>query len=445
MPDARPTHGQWTKVSIKDIIIPSNRVRRDFSHIKELIESIRRVGLLHPLVVTKQPDGKYALNAGESRYRAVLLLGWTEVPVTFWSDLSAFAQKEIELEENLRRSDLVWSEEVEGLRQLDEIKRQVYGSAMQGGDGKGWTQEKTAEIVGQSPKTVREKIHFATLLKARPELMARVKDLPMKVAMRQVEQIEEGERVARLHASGELKLSTELRLGDARELIKQLAPGSVDLILTDPPFGIATLDETEGKYRGTVQSYKSVLKPADNATGAEVHGLIMMLAPEFTRVLKPGGHLYMFFGMDLYAELRHALGLGGLITNPVPLIWDKGLITAPFRGYDYSPCYEPILFAYKPPRTRRLAAPGKTIISGFSPDRAEDKIHPFQKPQALLKYLIEQSTTLGQRVLDPFAGSGATIIAARNTARTGLGFELDKEHFEQAQSRLLKGDFDAEV
>ena len=66
------------------------------------------------------------------------------------------------------------------------------------------------------------------------------------------------------------------------------------------------------------------------------------------------------------------------------------------------------------------------------------KIHPFQKPQGLLCYLIKQSTQLGQTVLDPFAGSGATVVAARATGRTGLGFEIDEGHFNQAQARLLK-------
>jgi DNA modification methylase len=289
------------------------------------------------------------------------------------------------------------------------------------------------------------KIKFAKLLLARPELKEQLKTLPMRVAMRRATQIQETERVQRLSTSGMLKLSADVRHGDARELIKLIPDASIDLVLTDPPFGIPPLDEMEGKDRGTVQSYTSVLKPADNATAREVHALMLELAPQLVRVLKPGGHVYVFFAFELEQALRQSLEMAGLVVNPVPLIWDKGMTTAPFRGYDYAPCYEPVMFGYKPPRTRRLTEPCQTILRGFTPDRAELKVHPFQKPLALMRYFIKQSTFLGQRVLDPFVGSGSTVLAARACGRTGIGFELDEERFHQAQSRLLKGDIGGQV
>lgn len=441
----RAEYGQWELVPIRSLIVPPDRVRKDFSKLPQLIESIRKVGLLHPLVVTRREDGKYVLNAGESRMRALLLLGWSQAPVTFRDRLSDYEQKLIELEENLKRSDIEWSEHVEGLRQLDEANREIHGSALPGAKSDGWTTEKTAASVNESASGVQIKIKFAKLLLSRPDLKAQLKDLPLQVAIRRAVQIQETERVQRLSSTGMLKLSSDILHGDARTLIKAIPDGSVDLVLTDPPFGITTLDEMEGKDRGTVQSYTSVMKPADNATSKEVHALMLELAPQLVRVLKPGGHVYVFFAFELEQELKQAFMMAGLVINPVPLIWDKGLTTAPFRGYDYSPCYEPILFGYKPPRTRRLVDPGATIIKGFAPDRAELKVHPFQKSQSLLRYFIKQSTLLGQRVLDPFVGSGSTVLAARECGRTGIGFELDEERFHQAQSRLMKGDFNARV
>ncbi|MBE3038777.1 MAG: ParB N-terminal domain-containing protein, partial [Chloroflexi bacterium] len=430
-----PKHGEWFLAEIADIIVPTDRVRKDFGCVKELTDSIAKVGLLHPLVVTKRPDGKYNLNAGESRLRALKLLRHTQAPVTFLEHLSPRMQKEIELEENLRRKNLDWTEEVEALRQLDELKRELLGSIAPGNldpTTTAWSHKKAAIMLGVSRSGIDNKVRLAETLKDRPDIAARVKSLPMTAATRQVAQILEGERIGRLHASGAIKLSNDLQLGDACELIKKLPPDSVDLVLTDPPFGITELLEAEGKSRGTVQSYTTVLKPADNADAAGVDFLIAALAPELFRVTRPGGHIYMFYAFELHAQLHHSLTKAGFVLNPVPLIWDKGRTTSPFRGYDYSACYEPIIFGYKPPRSRRLTDPCKSILTGHSPDHATIKTHPFQKPQSLLRYFISQSTQIGQVVLDPFAGSGATIIAARALGRSGIGFELDLEHFTKA-------------
>lgn len=82
---------------------------------------------------------------------------------------------------------------------------------------------------------------------------------------------------------------------------------------------------------------------------------------------------------------------------------------------------------------RRMQEPEKTLLQ-FKPP--ELRIHPFEKPQDLLKRLISISSVKGETVLDPFAGSGATILAAQALGRNGLGFELDSEHFNIAQNRL---------
>ena len=433
----KPTHGEWTMVGIKDIVIPPDRSRKEFPHLDALIDSIRRLGLLHPLVVTKREDGRYTLNAGECRLKAVILLGWTEVPVTFWHNLTRYQQLEIELEENLKRRNPNWSEEVEQLRKLDELKREILGAAMQGAGGEGWTTAKTAEVVGQAIGPVREKIAFAKLLRERPDLKEKVKGLPLNVAMRQVKQISEAERVERLHKGGMLVMKKELLHGDCRELIKGIPDESVDLVLTDPPFGIPILEELESVGRGDSMSFTAITKHSDNASVEEIKSILGALMPELRRVLKPGGHVYMFFAMEHYEYIRSTMGLFELVANPVPLIWFKGRSTAPFMGYDYAACYEPIMFAYKPPRTRRLTSPCKSVLTEYEPIHAKDKQHPFEKPLKLLKYFIKQSTMLGQVVLDPFAGSGSTLVAARDVGRSGIGFELDKEHFLKAQARLI--------
>ena len=125
--------------------------------------------------------------------------------------------------------------------------------------------------------------------------------------------------------------------------------------------------------------------------------------------------------------------------RPSPLIWDKKRTTSPFRGLDYSPSTELILFAAKAPRERKLTEPSRELLS-FSPIDSRARVHPFEKPQELLRFLIKQSTFQSHMVLDPFAGSASTLIAARSLGRKSLGFELDEERFLGAQQRLLESE-----
>ena len=420
----------------------SGRARKKFSKIQEMMDSISKYGLLHPVVVTEEDDeGKYTLLAGERRLRACTLLGWVNIPCTFKKDLSRQEQKEIELEENIQRDDLEWTEKIENYRQIDEIKRAKEGSAQHHAEG-GWGIDKMAELTGQSRSGIAKQISFAKQLKDRPDLKEQVKDLPLNVAIRTVDQKLETERIGRLADKGLITMSSDLRNGSCIDLIKDLEDDSVDLLLTDPPFGIAGLKE-DPKNAQEVMSYKATLKESDNADRETVIMLFGQLAPELRRVLKPKSHVYIFFAYELHAEIHTIMEAAGFVMDWVPIIWDKGRTTAPFMGYKYSPSYEPIMFGHLLPREKRLVTSCRDIIL-HKPLQAKDKIHPFEKPQSLLQYLIKQSTNEGDVVLDPFAGSGSTLVAGKSIGRSVVGFELDKENFQRAQKRLMDiGDKDA--
>lgn len=419
------------------------RARKNFEDIDGLRTSIKRIGLIHPIVVRCSPDVEdgYVLLAGERRLRACLSLGHVTIKCTLLDKQHPMDIKAVELEENLRRQALSWQEECTLLEELDKLEK-LYGGPQKSGGKKNWTQRDTATLVGQAPATVSGKIGISKLLRERPDIAERVKKLPMKVAMKTSRQILEDERLDRLQASGHLKRDSSILLGDVRELLKDLENDSVGLIVTDPPFGIPILtrDEKGGgrfDYEGkenTSLSYTSTLRQSDNATLEEVSKLFFDIVPELGRVLKPGGHVYIFFAMECYCILVRLLK-DVFEINPVPLVWYKGRVTSPFYGFNYQPCYEPILFGYKEPRTRRLSRSAKTLLE-YSVVPSKDKVHPFEKPRELLRSLITISSREGELILDPFAGSGATILAARECGRRGLGFEIDPSHFKSAQ-RLL--------
>ena len=97
------TSGQFHLVPLGDITVQRDeRQRRDLSDIDILADSIRRLGLIHPLVVTRD----LTLVAGERRYTACRSLGWVTVPVQYTDELEPARLRAIELEENIKRQDI---------------------------------------------------------------------------------------------------------------------------------------------------------------------------------------------------------------------------------------------------------------------------------------------------------------------------------------------------
>ena len=353
-------------------------------------------------------------------------------------DLTPLEKKEAELEENLTRKNLEWIEEVELVRQIDDLKRGVYGDNSSGQSLKGgWTQEQTASMLGKSTPMVSRQIKLAKVMEARPDLKAVVKNMPWTVADRVIKAKLEAEELERRDKAGQLSIDSRLYCGQAQKLILDVESNSIDLLLTDPPFGIPHISDNQGKDCGEGRSYTLTTKEADNLTEAEVGSLMRELIPELARVLKPGAHFYIFFAFECYCTLMKELSKVFEV-NPVPLIWDKTQTTSPFLGYDYAPCSEPILFGRKLAKDRkRLSGAASTIIKS-KPIYATKKAHPFEKPSELLEFLIKQSSNVGDLVFDPFAGSGSTLIAGSRLRRNVLGFELDEGHWRSAQSRLTK-------
>lgn len=102
-------------------IVVGERRREDYGDIDGLAASIKRYGLLHPIVVDEQSN----LIAGGRRLQACRQLGWSALPVTLLGDLTDAERREIELEENLRRKDLTPAEEARVMVQLAETAREV--------------------------------------------------------------------------------------------------------------------------------------------------------------------------------------------------------------------------------------------------------------------------------------------------------------------------------
>jgi DNA modification methylase len=455
MPVAVQAHTQLM-IPLNKVLVKPGRGRKDFPNIPALAQSLRTVGLLHPIVVEPVSDstdpakvGCYYLVAGERRLRAALMAGWAEIPCNLRKDLDALTHKEIELEENVARQDLDWPERIELTRQIDELKKIKYGSRHhQGteillddaGQPKVWTIADTAKVMNMPTGTAKVHIALAKRMKERPDLADRVRGLPAPRASKELDRLLACEQTSRLQASGQLKVANDIRRGDSLLLIKEVPDNSVDCIVTDPPYGNPNLVEQGGDTgtgeAGSNSSYKALIKTSDNLDPKSAMELWRNIVPDMFRVLKPGCHFYCFFSMDLYQEVTSPLLASGFqLHQPATLIWFKNRPTNAFNGYNYMACYEPIIFGWKPPRTKVLSEPMKTILT-VSPVPVKDRIHVFQKPAELLSMLIRQSTQIGDLVLDPFSGSGETVTTALSLSRSGLGFEIDESHWLDSQRKI---------
>jgi len=138
-------------VSIESLSPNPDQPRKTFSQesLDELAESIRRHGLLQPLLVQEQEAGKYIIIAGERRYRAAQIAGLDQLPVIVRAPNGSARHRELSLVENIQREDLDPIEEAQAYVKLMEIS--------------GTTQEHVAEIVGKNRVTVANTIRLLRL------------------------------------------------------------------------------------------------------------------------------------------------------------------------------------------------------------------------------------------------------------------------------------------
>ena len=203
--------------------------------------------------------------------------------------------------------------------------------------------------------------------------------------------------------------------GDCLDLLAGLPGQSVDLILTDPPYHVGM---THNSQKATFSDL-AMLKPFFDQVLAQCR-----------RVLKDDGAMYCF------TDWRTAPFLQPLFDRHIGaknlLVWDKSGRPSP----NYSHGHEPIFFCGS--HRRRIYKSNIIKSPSFcsGAQYQEQKVHPTQKPAALLAGLIEDGSDTGDTVLDCFMGGGSTGVACIRTGRHFIGMELDEDYFQTASKRL---------
>jgi DNA modification methylase len=224
-------------------------------------------------------------------------------------------------------------------------------------------------------------------------------------------------------------MTCEILQGDSTKLVHDIA-GPIQAIITDPPYGMAFISGSAETAAG-----KKWVKEIEN--DADLEGAIVtFLAATIPLVDKcdDEAEMYVFTRWSMTETWTNVINenLQPFEVKNV-LVWDKG---TPGMGdvvanWGYS--WEAIIYAKK---GRRPIPHRRSSVIAIDRTHASEHIHPTQKPVELIEILIKMSTNPSDLVVDPFAGSGSTIVAAERTGRRGIGIELDPDHAARASARL---------
>ncbi len=195
--------------------------------------------------------------------------------------------------------------------------------------------------------------------------------------------------------------------------LKKLKDNFVDCIIIDPPYGI--------NYHSGYYKSGNPHKPTQN------DDTLFVPLDELWRVLKPTGAMFVFYS--------HKVPLIDKRVKNV-IIWVKNNWTAGDLYKDFGNQYECI--AYMPKEEFKLHSKRYSNIWKFDRISANNLLHPTQKPESIIRRLIETATNKGDLVLDCFMGSGTTAISCKQMDRNFIGFETDKTYVDIAERRLCQ-------
>lgn len=227
-----------------------------------------------------------------------------------------------------------------------------------------------------------------------------------------------------------MKVIQDIWNGDSVELCGRLKP-NVNCIITDPPFGVDNLSNQSTTAAGKQWARKIANDESPEVAIKVFNGVMDVLLPKTT----DNCDMYLFTAHQVlreWLEVADSLARHGFVRSAI-LVWQKD---GPGMGDtdSWGMGHEIILFLKK---GRRAATDQRRSGVLHVPQvRPADLIHPHEKPLPLLELFIKHSTSRGDLIVDPFAGSGSTIRAAKQLGRSALGMELDERNFQLAHKAL---------
>lgn len=230
-------------------------------------------------------------------------------------------------------------------------------------------------------------------------------------------------------------MTAEMIHGDCLDVLRGMPDASVDAVVTDPPYCAGAVSEAQ-RTRAAGQGLRSEnirrfgWFVGDNMGTAGLVWLLRSIAVEAVRVVKPSGSVLMFCDWRMVASLQPAVESAGLRFQNL-VVWDKEHMGL---GQGFRAQHEMILhYSNGSPEYHDR---GTSNVLRAKRVRGDDREHQTQKPVDLMARLIRVVAPLGGLVVDPFAGSGSTGVAAVQEGRAFIGVERDPQHVETARKRL---------
>ncbi len=380
---------EMQQVEISKLVPYANNSRtHSKEQIKKLQASLREFGFVNPILI----DRKYNIIAGHGRVLAAKEDGLETVPCVFVDHLTEAQKKAYIIADNRLAEDAGWDKELLSV-ELESLKELEFDIDLLGFDA--------AEL--------------NTLLNAAEDVQEDDFDV-------------EGElKKPTFSKQGDLWILGRHRLicGDSTksETYEKLMDGKkANLIVTDPPYNV--------KYEGTAGKIQN-----DNLSADAFFNFLFDSFSNMEKVLADDGSIYVFHADTEGLNFRKAFSDSGFYLSGT-CIWKKQSLVLGRSPYQWQ--HEPVLFGWKKTGKHQWYSDRKqtTIWEFDRPSKNAD--HPTMKPVALIAYPIGNSSLTNSIVLDPFGGSGSTLIACEQIDRICCIAELDEKYCDVIVKRYIE-------
>lgn len=204
----------------------------------------------------------------------------------------------------------------------------------------------------------------------------------------------------------------------------------VDVIITDPPYGV--------DYQGGAQAFSALqgkrkVRRIDGDKNAEIYETVL---PLIQPLLRDDGAIYLWYSDSRAREVMGSLADAGFRQRAV-IVWVKDVPTGSLIAH-YIPRHEPMIYASKGSGKVRWYGPTNEGTIWEHPKPRVNELHPTQKPVALFERALRNSSNAGDRILDPFGGSGTALMAAEALGRRALLMEIDPGYCDVIRRRYAE-------
>lgn len=469
------------KLPLSSILI-EDRQRQDYGDISNLASSLKRYGLIQPIVLRKSDN---RLVAGGRRLAAATSLGWVDINFVYLEEMANDELIELEIEENVRRKEMTWQERCLAIKKIHTLK--VQRNAL---DSKAWGHRETAEMLGiSSSSNVHNALRVArrleedkekkslfwkvdTLCEALRLIIKEQEDEAMRLLAKStlaqksvdisspdlselfideedltipegetkseaqlryesnphntvpwLEYLEEKNRIAQMQENV-VHLSASLHNKDCLSYMSERTEPFCDHIITDPPYGI-DMDMLAQEHSGM----SNISTVEDEHVVEENEKLLFDFLPLAFQSLRDKGFLVMFCDVMQWDFLYKRACDVGFKVQRWPIVWHKqSPCMNQMAQYNFTKNFEIAMVCRKGNATLVEHA-GTSVFSSPHDDMRKDFGHPFVKPFSLWEFVTNKVSSPGQLIYEPFAGRGSGVISQLRLGRRVIANEKQENHY----------------